>query len=52
MLQLSQELTAHLEQPDEVVSLVAFSVRGNTIDGMLDCQLIDLGQSQHVRKSS
>jgi hypothetical protein len=26
MLQLSRELTASLEQPDEVVSLVAFSV--------------------------
>jgi hypothetical protein len=28
MLQLSRELTASLEQPDEVVSLVAFSVSG------------------------
>lgn len=27
LLQLSRELTASLEQPDEVVSLVAFSVR-------------------------
>jgi len=43
MLQLSRELTATLEQPDEVVSLVAFSVRKTWSDRMLDLQLIDLG---------
>jgi hypothetical protein len=32
MLQLSRELTATLQQPDEVVSLVAFSVRNKYIE--------------------
>jgi hypothetical protein len=32
MVQLSRELTTTLEQPDEVVSLVAFSVRRNMMD--------------------
>lgn len=32
MLQLSMELTAALQQPDEVVSLVAFSVRNDSIE--------------------
>ena len=36
MLQLSRELTATLQQPDEVVSLVAFSVRRNLIDRLQD----------------
>lgn len=51
MLQLSRELTATLQQPDEVVSLVAFSVRRNPLIRMQDFQLIDPGQWQHVRES-
>jgi hypothetical protein len=35
LLQLSRELTASLEQPDEVVSLVAFSVCGYQLCPML-----------------
>jgi len=31
LLQLSRELTTSLEQPDEVVSLVAFSVHNPTL---------------------
>lgn len=36
MLQLSRELTATLQQPDEVVSLVSFSVRRNVSGQMQD----------------
>ena len=52
MLQLSRELTATLQQPDEVVSLVAFSVRRNVFRRMQDFQLINLGQRQYVCKGS
>ena len=40
ILQLSRELTATLQQLDEVGSLVACSVRKNVFGGMQDFQLI------------
>lgn len=52
MLQLSRELTATLEQPDEVVSLVAFSVRRFRLVLILDLWLINKGRPQHVCESS
>jgi hypothetical protein len=52
MLQLSRELTASLEQPDEVVSLVAFSVSGCRLPPMLKPWLIDSGRTQYVREGS
>jgi hypothetical protein len=52
MLQLSRELTASLEQPDEVVSLVAFSVSGCQLRPMLKSWLIDLGRTKYVREGS
>jgi hypothetical protein len=48
ILQLSRELTATLQQPDEVVSLVAFSVRRNVSGRVQSFRLIDLGQRQYV----
>ena len=52
MLQLSRELTATLQQPDEVVSLVSFSVRRNVFGQMQDFQLKNPGERQYVCKSS
>lgn len=39
----AQIFTATLQQPDEVVSLVAFSVRRNLFGRMQDFRLIDQG---------
>lgn len=56
LLQLSRELSARLEQPDEVVSLVAFSVNTPSHDkaflspAPLSPWLIFTGRSQHVRQ--
>jgi hypothetical protein len=52
LLQSSRELTTSLEQPDEVVSLVAFSVSGCRLPPMLKPWLIDLGRTQYVREGS
>lgn len=43
MLQLSRELTVTLQQPDEVVSLVSFSVSRILFGCVRDFQLIDPG---------
>lgn len=52
ILQLSRELTTTLQQPDEVVSIVSFSVCRNGFGHMQDFQLIDPGERQYVCESS